>query len=366
MKFISIQENINRALNIVNQTNFKNINLPILNNVLIKANQNEVELVSTNLELAVSHKMRAKVEKSGEFTVDLKTLNSFINLLNDENVEIERKENILSVKTNNYKTNINGVSAKDFPLVPLIKSENKLSLKSSILKEAFLSVIFSVSFDSRPELSGVLISVEKDKIVFTATDGFKLAEKSIFYKKNNTQEIKIIVPHKTVQELLRIFSNYKNLEDVEIQILDDQIKFSFNSTEIISRTINSSFPDYKEIIPKETKTKITINREEFIRAIKASSLFSREKSGEIKLHVHEQNLKLSSFSNEVGETEVNLKIKQEGHDQELALNYRYLLEGLNIIKQKEVEILLLDSNAPCIIKGVNEEGFLYLIMTIQS
>lgn len=364
MKFISIQENIKKALNIVNQSNFKNINLPILNNVLIKADKNEVEFISTNLETAINHKIRSKVEEAGEFTVDLKTISSYVNLLKEETVLIKKEEDFLFIESENYKTKIIGNDSKDYPLIPSLKKEGEIGINGEELKNALLSVIFAVSYDSRPELSGILMTFEKDKITLTATDGFRLAER-IIHNKKELEEKKIIIPHKTIQELLRVMSNYKQIEKVNIQTTEDQIFFRIEETELISRTINSSYPDYKEIIPKENQTKIEVNKEEVVRGVKAAALFSKNKNKEINLNFKNEELFIKSFSDDSGETEVKLKTKQNGIDQEISINYRYLLEGLNIIKEEKVEFLLVDKNTPCILKGSGQDNFLYLIMTIR-
>jgi DNA polymerase III subunit beta len=365
MKFISIQENINKALNIVNQSNFKNINLPILNNVLIRAKQNEIEFISTNLETAITHKIRSKVDQFGEFTVDLKTLASYINLLKEETVKLEKVQNDLLIEAGSYKTKIIGTDSKDYPLIPNLKKEKEVVLNCAEFKDALLSVIFSVSYDSRPELSGVLITFEKNKIILTATDGFRLAEKIIDSEIVN-EEKKIIIPHKTIQELLRIVSHYKNTEKLIIQSTEDQILFKIDSTELISRTINSSYPDYKEIIPKEHETKIELKKEELIRAVKAVALFSKNKNKEINIELKNGKMLIKAFSDDTGEAEVRLETKQSGQDQEVNINYRYLLEGLNIIKEEKIEILLVDKNTPCILKGLDQQNFLYLIMTIRD
>ncbi len=364
MKFISIQENLNKALSIVNQSSFKNINLPILNNVLIKAKQNEVILISTNLETAISHKIRSKVEEAGEFTVDLKTLSAYISLLREETVSLEKKEEGLHVESGGYKTKIVGIDAKDYPLIPSIKKENELVLSCEEFKNALLSVVFAVSYDSRPELSGVLMTLEKNKLILTATDGFRLAEKSISISKP-VEEKKVIIPQKTIQELLRILSNYKQVDTIGVQVTEDQILFSFNTTELISRTINSSYPEYQEIIPKTETTKVLIKREDLIRAVKAAALFSKNKNKEINLYFQENKVLVKSFSDDSGETEVSLNSQQEGINQEISVNYRYLLDGLNIIKDDEVEILMVDKNTPCILKAHNKKDFLYLVMTIR-
>src|SRR5574344_572629 len=180
MKFIIRRENLKKGLSIVGHITSKNINLPILNNVLIRANSGGVELVSTNLEIGIVHKLRGKVENDGEFTVDSKTISEYVNFLAGDNVEINEVNEELKIECDNYKTKIKGESAKEFPLIPTLSGENYCICEIDDLKRALSQVIFSVSNnENRIELSGVLVSFFGSRLVLASTDSYRLAEKEI-------------------------------------------------------------------------------------------------------------------------------------------------------------------------------------------
>ncbi|HPY08751.1 MAG: DNA polymerase III subunit beta [Patescibacteria group bacterium] len=375
MKLICLQENLKRGLNIVGHATSKNINLPILNNILIKAQQGNIEFISTNLEIGVKHQVRGKIESEGEFTVDAKLITEYVNLLTSgEKVEIQEKENELRVESGNYKTKIKGESAKDYPLIPSISEENAYVCDFNELKKALASVVFAVSNnDNRVELTGVLFTFNKKNLSLAATDSYRLAEKNIKLKKGKEgEEEKVIVPAKTIQELLRIFNNFdlnqeaENLDQVKICLSDNQILFSFDSVSLISRIINGRYPDYKQIIPNKSQTEVLVNRQEMIRAIKAVSLFSKTGINDITAIFLKNKISLSAFSGSSGESQVDLEADVKGGDNEITINYRYLLDGFNNINTENVVIKVINNTTPCVLKPEKDDSYVYIVMPIRQ
>jgi len=373
MHLISLQENLKKGLNIVGHATSKNINLPILNNILIKAEDGNIELVSTNLEIGISYKLRGKIESGGQFTVDSKLITEYVNLLSGgEKVDlIEEKDNLL-VESGNYKTKIKGESAKEFPLIPVISKDNPYVCKSSDLKKSLENVIFAVSTsENRAELSGVLFSFYKDQLNLAATDSYRLAEKKLnFSKKNEAEELKVIVPAKTAQELLRILNNFSVEDDesdeVKIYLSENQILFTVDSVDLISRLINGHYPDYKQIIPTQSKTEILAERSELIRAVKAAALFSKTGINDVTLHFLKNKISVTAFSGSSGESRTELTAEISGSENEITVNYRYLVEGLNNVEGPRVKISVLNSDTPCLLKPENSEDYLYIVMPIRQ
>jgi len=375
MKLISVQENLKKGLLIVSHGTGKNINLPILGNILIKAYQNSIELISTNLEIGIIHKLRGKVEEEGEFTVDAKIITEYVNLLPSENVEIEEVDGELKIECDNFKTKIKGESSKEFPLIPSVSSENYYSCSVGDLKKALNGVAFAVSnSENRIELSGVLFNFEDGKLILVATDSYRLAEKAIEVKANeefNNQ--KLIVPARTVQELLRILSNY-NSEDlnfeqkgeVKISISDNQILFTIESVELVSRLINGQYPDYKQIIPDKSKTDIITSKQNLSRAVKAVAIFSKTGVNDVNLEFKNNKIIISASSGQSGESRVDIDAEITGIDNEVAINYRYLVDGLNNISSDKVKLKVVSNNTPCVLTSDNEDEYLYVVMPIRQ
>lgn len=377
MNFSSLQENLKHGLFIVGHIAGKNINLPILNNIMIKVKKDGVRLISTNLEIGITHNIRGKIEKEGEYTVDSKLITDYIGLLPNQKVNISKKETNILINCNNYKTKIKGQPTEDFPLIPVINKDRAYSIKINEFKKALSQVVFAVSTnESRVELSGVCFSFNNKKLVLAATDSYRLAEKEISIKAlEDKNDLKIIIPVKTLQELIRILSVLNENgdvnsdgEEIKFYISDNQILFIIKSTEIISRLIEGQYPDYKQIIPKTSKTTVIVNRLELIRAVKASSLFSKSGINDINLDfpASKNQVVISSASGHTGESHIILEASVKGEDNGIIVNYSYLLDGLNNIENENVKIEIVDNNTPCILRSEKDKDYLYIIMPIKQ
>jgi len=374
MRFISLQENLKRGLNIVGHLTAKNINLPILNNILIKAEGGNIELISTNLEIGIVHQLRGKIEAEGRITVDSKLITEYINLLsNGEKVKIEEKNEEIRVECGSYKTKIKGESAKEFPLIPVISKNSYYSCRVEEFKKALNSVIFAVSTsENRAELTGVSFCFNKSKLSLAATDSYRLAEKEInLSNSGSTEEYKIIVPAKTAQEFLRILNNLENSnlteeQDLKIYLADNQILFTVDSVDFISRLISGHYPDYKQIIPVKSQTNVLSERVELIRAIKAAALFSKAGINDVTMVFSKNKITVSAFSGASGESQIEVDADVVGVDNEITVNYRYLIDGLNNIEGERVKISILNNNTPCLLKPEKENGYLYIVMPIRQ
>lgn len=375
VKIFSLQENLKQGLALVAHVAGKNVNLPILNNVLIKAEAGKIRLVATNLEIGVISAVRGKIEREGSFTVNSKIISDCINLLPNKKIGLEQKESALLVDCENYQAKVNGQSAEEFPLIPEVDKKNYFSVQAEALKKAISQVIFATSpSENRLELSGVLFMFSNGFLTITATDSYRLAEKRIQVKANSEEEKKIIVPAKTLQELLRILSVNldgevaENNQEIKFYISDNQILFTYGSTELVSRLIEGQYPDYQQIIPTSSKTKIVIDRLELLRAVKMASLFSKTGINDVNLDfpAGKNQVVVSSVSGQTGENINNLPAKVVGEDNSIVVNYRYLLEGLSNVEGETVKIEVIDSNTPCVIRPEQEADYLYIIMPIKQ
>lgn len=384
MKLACLQNNLKHGLFVVGHIAGKNINLPILNNILIKTADGKIQLITTNLEMGIVSAVRGKIEKEGSFTVDSKIISDYIGLLPNKKIDIEKKENNLIINCENYKTKIKGQPADDFPLIPEVDKKSFYSAGISEFKDALSKTVFAVSTsESRIELSGVLFSFENNLLTLAATDSYRLAERKINVKNNNGEAgKKIIVPAKTLQELIRILSSTQEIEspdqkgeEIKFYISENQILFSCGPTELVSRLIEGQYPDYEQIIPNNTKTKAIFNRAELTRAIKAASLFSKTGINDVSLDfpAGKNSVIISAISGQAGENVTELAVDVSGDDNSIVINYRYLLDGLGSIGSELVSMELVDGNTPCILRpadpvktGDKKQDYLYIIMPIKQ
>jgi DNA polymerase-3 subunit beta len=244
MKIICTQENLNQGLFVVSHLAAKNTSLPILNNILFQVSQDTIKLSATNLEIGVSCIIRGKVEEVGDFTVQSRLLADYVGLLPKEKVDLnapketkEGQDQILEVGCKNYATKIKGQPATDFPLIPQIEKGQPYTIKPENFREAISQVIFAVSInETRPEINGISFNFKDGKLILAATDSYRLAEKEIeLTGQPDKTEKRIIVPTRTLQELLRILGSFKdpaaisNIEEVKIYLAENQILFVLNS-----------------------------------------------------------------------------------------------------------------------------------------
>lgn len=375
MKISSLQENLKSGLNIVSHIAGKNVNLPILNNVLIEAKEGNIKMVTTDLEIGVVCMVRGKIEKEGSFTVESKVISDYISLLPNQKVDIEVKEKKLNIKSDNYKTVIRGQASDEFPLIPKIDKKSYYKAKVEDFKKALSQVIFAVSTsETRIELSGVLFNFNKDELVMASTDSYRLAEKSVKINSNTENVEQIIVPAKTLQELLRIIGAAKaedvrdESNDITFYVSDNQIMFTVGTTELISRLIEGQYPNYKQIIPTTKETSVVANREELIRAVKAAAIFSKTGINDVNLDFPSGKKKIivSSASGQTGENITEVDAVVNGKDNGIVMNYRYFLDGLNHINSDNVIMELTNGNTPCVLRSEDNKEYLYIIMPIKQ
>ena len=257
MKLICTQENLKAALATVGRIIPSSNTLPILSNLLIKTENGVLNISSTNLEIAITTQLRCKIEEQGEVTVVSKTINELINSLPNKNITLQTGNGDLKVETENYRTSIKTLPAEEFPLIPEVDGGRKLSLDSQELKDSLEQVVFAASTNqTQPEISGVFLSRDNGGLVAVATDRYRLAEKKLALKEKAEGVQSMIIPQKTILELIRIIGSQKG--EVEMSFNESQISLNFNDTQIVSRLIDGQYPDYKQIIPgKFTTTVVT-------------------------------------------------------------------------------------------------------------
>jgi len=368
MRFVCKQENLIKALNKMSGLVGKNFNLPILNNILIKTDEDGIEILATNLEVGIKTKVRGKIEEKGRITIPAKIFTDYITLINgDENIEIKTEEDKIIIKSGEWQTKIKTSSAEDYPLIPEIEEKQTIKLKIDEFKKTLNQVLFAASFDeARPELTGVLFWLKDNKLILTTTDSYRLAEKKNDFNEKNEGDIKVIVPLKTFQEINKIINNEED-EEIKVVLDENQIKFEFGENILISRLIEGEYPDYKQIIPDNFKTSFEVDSHELIKAIKAASLFTKSGIFDITFEIKKDILEISSINSQVGENNIKIKTNNfSGEDVKIIFNYRYLLDGLQNIQANKIKILVNSESSPAIFKPTNQDEYLYLVMPIRQ
>ena len=359
------QENLAKALNIVGKVASSRTSLPILNNILLQTNGSRLLVAATNFEIAVSQNIGAKIVSPGDITVPARLVSEFISSLPKGNVILKVENDHLKIESGNYTSTINGVAADDFPELPTVDPKNSIQyvINASEFKEAVSQTIITASNDTtRPVLTGVYWHSLEGSLYLAATDGYRLSERRLI---ETDSEVTAIVPASSLQEVLRSLN--ESIEEIEILFDEVQVKFRAGDTEIVSRLIDGKFIDYRQLIPKNTETVVNLDKSEFVRVVKISSLFARESGGSITLKANDETSKLSihSIASELGEntSEADSEITGSG---EVTLNSRYLLEALNAIDGNKTTFGFSGKLAPTVIKSAENDNYVHIIMPLKS
>lgn len=371
MKIIILKNHLKSGLETISKIGSENssITLPILKNFLIETIDNKIKLSITNLELAVTSFIPGKVIEGGSLTVPFNIFNSIINNLQTERINLESKDNYLIIKTDNYQAKIQGNKKEEFPIIPQITNQSFLEISTSIIKKSLSSVICAAQIsETKPELNGVFFDFQINSLKLATTDSFRLSEKNIVnsqFKSDINHEFKLIIPLKTIQEVIRIFKD----EDDLIKIYPDpsQILFKTENSEIISRLISGDFPNYQSIIPESFETEITLSKEQLINALKLTSSFT-DRLNEIKISIKEntKNIEVFSFSQILGENQYLIPVKIKGTSLEIVFNWRFLLDGVKVLDSENIFMGLNGNNKPILIKSPGDASYFYILMPIKS
>lgn len=377
MKLTCTRDNLHQGLSIVSHLTGKNVNLPILQNVLVKAEAGTIRFTTTNLEMAVSCMIRGKVEESGEATIPSKLFFDYVSLLPNDAVILDGNVESVRVVCGNHKTKMNGLPSSEFPLVPRVHGLHTYHIPAEDFRVALSQVVFAVATnESRPELTGVVLKFSKGngegRLTLAATDSYRLAERTIPVVTPIEEEASVIIPSKTLMEVSRILSVFRDDVEcppsIEMSVSESQAVFSYGPVELISRIIEGNYPDYQQIIPKQFETQAILDRDDLITSVKTASLFSKNGLFDVVLEFDpiSKQLALKATDATRGENTTTCAADVSGQPNTVTLNYRYLLDGLNSMSCDQVLFRMIDIGNPCVLTPQGSENHLYLIMPIRQ
>jgi DNA polymerase III subunit beta len=364
MKLICTKENLRKGLFVVSRVVGVGNPLQVLNNILLKTDQGRIKLSSTNLEIGVNTWIGGKIEDEGSLTVPARLINEYINNLPTDKVTITSKDTVLNLDSENYNTNIRGLSADDFPLIPQVADEPYAKIDSTEFKDALSETIWAAANnETQPEISGIFFSFEESKLRLAATDRYRLAERTCVLKETVKAPKEVIIPSRTINELYKILGTGKG--EVEVYFSESQVLFKFEETELISRLIDGQYPPYKEIIPKSFVTESSFDRDEFIHALKAAALFASD-SNNIQIQtIPGEGLRVTASSVAAGENTTTVKAEVKGPDNSAIFNYRYVLDCLNNLKEKQVTLKMINDATAAMMVPAQRDNYLYIVMPIK-
>lgn len=366
MELSVTQENLARALSSVGRVASTKTQLPILSNILLRTDGNRLLVAATNLEIASTHMIGAKIAKPGSITIPARLVSDFVSSLPKGTVDLKAVDNRLTISSGSYKSVINGVIADEFPELPTIDETSSIqySIKTADFKQAVSQTIVTTSNDStRPVLTGVYWHSFEGFLYLAATDGYRLSERRLV---ETTSEVAAIIPTTTLQEVLRTLTD--DVSEVDVLFDETQVRFRVGESEITSRLIDGNFPPYRELIPANSETVMTLKASDFVRITKIAGLFARDSGGSVTLTADSEKntLSIHSIASELGEN-TSATDADVSADGQVTLNSRYLTDALSVVDGDTVEFRFSGKLAPCVLTAVGKDvNYKHIIMPLKS
>ena len=375
VKVSCLQDGLQRALAQVSRAVATKTALPVLSNVLLATDDGRLRIAATNLEVGITTWIGASIEEEGRITVDARLLNEFVNTLPNAPVQlsVETGRTSLSVQSGRDKAGINGINAEDFPVIPSLDVDGEAftaEVDPQLLREMIAQVEFAAASDeSRPVLAGVLARFEGTVLTLAAADGFRLAVREGELAGSVGDRLDVIVPARALRELARIIGD--QTEPVRLAITPNrgQLLVRIGETEFLSRLIDGTFPDFKQIIPREFSTTLEMGREPFLNAVRRASYFARDNNDVVRLAVQPGeeefmpgSVEISATAAERGNSQSFVDASVVGTQTQIAFNARYLADVLAILKNGQVMIGMNGANQAGVVRLANVEEYTHVIM----
>ena len=369
MKLSLLEENLSQALSHTSRFVASKVQLPILNHILFSTDNGRLKLSATNLELAINYWLGAKIEQEGSFCLPAKEITEFVSYLPTGPLNLVLKDsNILNLSSTKTESNFACLPPADFPEIPSLNPETAFEIDLPVLTQAINQIAFAAaSDDSRPVLTAILCIFENEELTLVATDGFRLSLKSI--KLTNplnlaTEKQTLLIPAKSLLEIVKLARNAKKIK-IGLTVDLHQLVFVLEDLELVSRLIDGEYPDYQRIIPKESTTSVYLNRDELIQAIKQSSVFARQSANVVKLSLKANSIELSANAPQIRQNKVSVDARIEGDPIEIAFNYKFISDFLNICTGEEIVIKLNESLSPGIFQDQSDPQLTHIIMPVR-
>lgn len=362
MKAIILKQNLQEAINIVQKAILPKATLPILEGVFIEADE-KLKLVGNNFDLSIEYNISADIMEKGSIVVNSRIFGDIIRKLPDAPVLIEVFEgNKVRIECLNSYFEIKGMESDSYPLPPLVEKEISFEISQGALKELIRQTIFAVGTDeNRKIMTGCLIEVENGEIRVVALDGFRMAVSNLIIKEDII--FKVVVPGKNMNEILRILETSD--DPVTVALSGNLISFIFEECRISSSVLDGEFMNYRNYIPSQFETVITVNTKDLAESLERASLItSDDKRYPVKFNINDEEMVVSSTA-DIGMSKEQVKIENTGLPLQIGFNPRYFLDALKVISDENVKISFTSSIGPCIMTAVDHDRYLYLILPVR-
>ncbi|MCH8989917.1 MAG: DNA polymerase III subunit beta [Chloroflexi bacterium] len=376
MKISCLQENLSRGLAVVGRAVASRATLPVTQNVLLSIDQSMLKLSATNLEIAITTWVGAMIEEEGSITVPARLLTEFVNSLPNDKIELELEQGsgLLRISSGSSNAHINTTDASEFPPVPTVDDGVAAEVDPVVLKSAISRVAFAAATEeSRPVLTGVEVKLSGSKFTMAAADGFRLAVQNGALLKPVAEDMSVIIPARTMNELNRLIGDREEPVEILMTPAKGQVMFRIrggDTVEIVSQLLQGAFPNYEQLIPKSYTTRAVMDLPTVLRAARTASIFARDGSNIIRMHLmpaasdgETPKVEISARSEEVGDNQDLVDLDEiEGEEGKIAFNSRYLLDVLSVLEKGKVALETTTSSSPGVFKPTDSEDYIHVVM----
>ena len=375
MKVSCVQENLHKGLQTVGKAVANKTTLPVLNNILISTDGGRLKLAATNLEVGITNWIGCQVEQEGAITVPARLLIDFVSSLPNDKVTmvLDEKTRTLNIKCARYEANIKGISSEEFPIIPEVTEKPIARVPAPLLKEMINQVAFAASSDdSRPVLAGVYVQIEGRELMMAAADGFRLARRTTSLDAPAADPIKLIIPSKSMVELARALPDDEGEEAEPVSFVvtanRNQVVFRHDNLEVTSRLVEGNYVDVNRVIPADWATRTVVATSDLLKSIRVASMFAKDSANIVRVQVEPGAdltpgvITVSATAAEVGDNTSQLDCSVDGEAGQIALNGKFLMDVLNVVKTAQVALETKTYQSPAVIKPVGEDGYLHVVM----
>jgi len=376
MKISCLQENLSRGLAVVGRAVASRATLPVTQNVLLSIDKSMLKLSATNLEIAITTWVGAKIEEEGSITVPARLLTEFVNSLPNDKIdlELEQGSGLLQISSGNSNAHINTTDASEFPPIPTVDDGVAAEVDPVVWKSAISRVAFAAATEeSRPVLTGVEVKLSGSKFTMAAADGFRLAVQNGALLKPVAEDMSVIIPARTMNELNRLIGDREEPVEILMTPAKGQVMFRIrggDTVEIVSQLLQGAFPNYEQLIPQSYTTRAVMDLPTVLRAARTASIFARDGSNIIRMHLmpaasdgETPKVEISARSEEVGDNQDLVDLDEiEGEEGKIAFNSRYLLDVLSVLEKGKVALETTTSSSPGVFKPTDSEDYIHVVM----
>lgn len=363
MRFFVQTQDLNAALSSVTRAMTSKSTLPILEGIYLEASREGLRMKCSDLSLQIETVLPSSVEEEGNIVVPGRLFSDMMRRMPGESVHISCEQNTVVIECGRLKTKLQGMPASDFPDMPQIKDGLTLALSEKAIRDIVRQTIFATAQDdTKPILTGILMEFEENLTVAVALDGYRLALRREPCNVEATNDT-VIVPARSMLEISRILQDSDTL--VNITFARTHVLFDMEYTRIVTRLIDGEFTRYKQILPRDHKTRVRVNRQELLDSIERASLMAREdKSNLVKMNFTRESLLISANS-EMGDINEEVSINLVGDGIQIAFNARYFTDVLKALDDEEIYLDMNNNINPCVVRPIQGDRFYYLILPMR-